>query len=330
MEEAETSQADDQVQEVEEETAAQADAGAEQPAPLQEEEQEVVALGEDELPRALEAVLFCAGEPVTIRELAELLEFGVHDVRSAVEKLREEYIDMGRSFRIEDISGGVQIMTVPRYDPWLRRLHSKQSSSRLSPAALETLAIIAYKGPITKAELENIRGVQCSPTIKTLLDRNFIRISGKAPGLGRPFLYHTTPLFLESFGLGSLKDLPQPEGPPPREEREDFEEDSSPDDSAAGEEVFEEESPEGEVLLEEVAGEDARGAEVPGEAVPGDSAAGEEVSEEESPEGESLLEEVAEEDARGDEVPVEEVPGDSAEPAAPAPQEEAEDPAAES
>ncbi|MEC8896600.1 MAG: SMC-Scp complex subunit ScpB, partial [Planctomycetota bacterium] len=142
MEEAETSQADDQVQEVEEETAAQADTGAEQPAPLQEEE--VVALGEEELPRALEAVLFCAGEPVTIRELAELLEFGVHDVRSAVEKLREEYIDMGRSFRIEDISGGVQIMTVPRYDPWLRRLHSKQSSSRLSPAALETLAIIAY------------------------------------------------------------------------------------------------------------------------------------------------------------------------------------------
>ena len=124
------------------------------------EEEELTALGEDELPRALEAVLFCAGEPVTIRELAELLEFGVHDVRSAVEKLREEYIDLGRSFRIEDISGGVQIMTVPRYDPWLRRLHSKQSSSRLSPAALETLAIIAYKGPITKAELENIRGVQ--------------------------------------------------------------------------------------------------------------------------------------------------------------------------
>ena len=290
MEEVETTQAEDPAQEVEEEAAAQADAGGEQPGISMGEEEELTALGEDELPRALEAVLFCAGEPVTIRELAELLEFGVHDVRSAVEELREEYIDLGRSFRIEDISGGVQIMTVPRYDPWLRRLHSKQSSSRLSPAALETLAIIAYKGPITKAELENIRGVQCSPTIKTLLDRNFIRISGKAPGLGRPFLYHTTPLFLESFGLGSLKDLPQPEGPPPREEREDFEEDSSPDDSAAGEEVSEEESPEGEVLLEEV----------------------------------------AEEDARGDEVPVEEVPGDSAEPAAPAPQEEAEDPAAES
>lgn len=272
MEEAETTQAEDQVQEVEEKTAAQTDAGGEQPGISMQEEEELTALGEDELPRALEAVLFCAGEPVTIRELAELLEFGVHDVRSAVEKLREEYIDMGRSFRIEDISGGVQIMTVPRYDPWLRRLHSKQSSSRLSPAALETLAIIAYKGPITKAELENIRGVQCSPTIKTLLDRNFIRISGKAPGLGRPFLYHTTPLFLESFGLGSLKDLPQPEGPPPREDREDFEEDSTPGDSAAGEEVSEEEVSEGEVLGDEIGGEDVPGDEVPGGDVPGDSA----------------------------------------------------------
>ena len=272
MEEAETTQAEDQVQEVEEKTAAQTDAGGEQPGISMQEEEELTALGEDELPRALEAVLFCAGEPVTIRELAELLEFGVHDVRSAVEKLREEYIDMGRSFRIEDISGGVQIMTVPQYDPWLRRLHSKQSSSRLSPAALETLAIIAYKGPITKAELENIRGVQCSPTIKTLLDRNFIRISGKAPGLGRPFLYHTTPLFLESFGLGSLKDLPQPEGPPPREDREDFEEDSTPGDSAAGEEVSEEEVSEGEVLGDEIGGEDVPGDEVPGGDVPGDSA----------------------------------------------------------
>jgi segregation and condensation protein B len=272
MQEAETTQAEDQVQEVEEKTAAQTDAGGEQPGISMQEEEELTALGEDKLPRALEAVLFCAGEPVTIRELAELLEFGVHDVRSAVEKLREEYIDMGRSFRIEDISGGVQIMTVPQYDPWLRRLHSKQSSSRLSPAALETLAIIAYKGPITKAELENIRGVQCSPTIKTLLDRNFIRISGKAPGLGRPFLYHTTPLFLESFGLGSLKDLPQPEGPPPREDREDFEEDSTPGDSAAGEEVSEEEVSEGEVLGDEIGGEDVPGDEVPGGDVPGDSA----------------------------------------------------------
>lgn len=225
MEEVETTETGNRVEEdaLEEASPVEPGAAAENSAASREEE-EITALGEDDLPRALEAVLFCAGEPITIRELAELFDFGVHDVRSAVEKLREEYIDTDRSFRIEDISGGVQILTVPAYDPWLRRLHRKQAGSRLSPAALETLAIIAYKGPITKAELENIRGVQCTPTIKTLLDRNFVRIAGKAPGLGRPFLYHTTSLFLESFGLGSLKDLPQPEGPPPREDREEAEE----------------------------------------------------------------------------------------------------------
>ena len=180
-------------------------------------------LTEDELPRAIEAVLFCAGEPVTIRELAELFEFGVHDVRSAVENLREEYIESGRAFRIEDISGGVQLLTLSEFDPWLHTLHQKRRSSRLSPAALETLAIVAYKGPITKAELESIRGVQCAPTLNTLLDRELIRVAGKAPGLGRPLLYHTTPMFLESFGLGSLKDLPEPETPPSREEREGLE-----------------------------------------------------------------------------------------------------------
>ena len=304
MEEAETTQAEDPSQEVEEEAVTEAvtetGADAQEPAASPEKEEEPAALDEAELPRALEAVLFSAGEPVTIRDLAELLEFGVHDVRAAVEKLREEYVDQDRSFRVEDISGGVQIMTVPQYDPWLRRLHSKQSSSRLSPAALETLAIIAYKGPITKAELENIRGVQCSPTIKTLLDRNFIRISGKAPGLGRPFLYHTTALFLESFGLGSLKDLPQPEGPPPREDREDFEEDSPLGDSPADALL-----PEGELPTEEPPTE-------------------------EPPEEEVSTEEESGEEVPGDSVPGEDAPGEAAEPAGILPQEEAEDLAAES
>ena len=310
MEEAETTQAEDPSQEVEEEAVTETGADAQEPAASPEKEEEPAALDEAELPRALEAVLFSAGEPVTIRDLAELLEFGVHDVRAAVEKLREEYVDLDRSFRIEDISGGVQIMTVPQYDPWLRRLHSKQSSSRLSPAALETLAIIAYKGPITKAELENIRGVQCSPTIKTLLDRNFIRISGKAPGLGRPFLYHTTALFLESFGLGSLKDLPQPEGPPPREDREDFEEDS-PADALL---------PEGELPTEEL----------PTEELPTEELPTEELPTEEPPEEEVSTEEESGEEVPGDSVPGEDAPGEAAEPAGILPQEEAEDLAAES
>ena len=211
MEEAEVSETGKQEPEVTE------------PGPTAEAAENPGVLTEDELPRAIEAVLFCAGEPVTIRELAELFEFGVHDVRSAVENLREEYIESGRAFRVEDISGGVQLLTLSEFDPWLRTLHQKRRSSRLSPAALETLAIVAYKGPITKAELESIRGVQCAPTLNTLLDRELIRVAGKAPGLGRPLLYHTTPMFLESFGLGSLKDLPEPETPPSREEREALE-----------------------------------------------------------------------------------------------------------
>ena len=196
---------------------------ATEPEPTVKADEDPGVLTEDELPRAIEAVLFCAGEPVTIRELAELFEFGVHDVRSAVENLREEYIESGRAFRVEDISGGVQLLTLSEFDPWLHTLHQKRRSSRLSPAALETLAIVAYKGPITKAELESIRGVQCAPTLNTLLDRELIRVAGKSPGLGRPLLYHTTPMFLESFGLGSLKDLPEPETPPSREEREALE-----------------------------------------------------------------------------------------------------------
>ncbi len=216
MEEAEVSETGKQEPEATEPEAAAPDAAV-------ETAEDPGALTEEELPRAIEAVLFCAGEPVTIRELAELFEFGVHDVRSAVENLREEYIESGRAFRVEDISGGVQLLTLSEFDPWLRTLHQKRRSSRLSPAALETLAIVAYKGPITKAELESIRGVQCAPTLNTLLDRELIRVAGKAPGLGRPLLYHTTPMFLESFGLGSLKDLPEPETPPSREEREALE-----------------------------------------------------------------------------------------------------------
>ena len=223
MEEAEVSETGNQEPEVTEATAAEQEPGAAEQKGRAEAEEELGALTEEDLPRAIEAVLFCAGEPVTIRELAELFEFGVHDVRSAVERLREEYIDSGRAFRIEDISGGIQLLTLPDFDPWLRSLHQKRRSSRLSPAALETLAIVAYKGPITKAELESIRGVQCAPTLNTLLGRELIRVAGKAPGLGRPLLYHTTPMFLESFGLGSLKDLPEPETPPSREEREGLE-----------------------------------------------------------------------------------------------------------
>jgi len=164
-----------------------------------------------ELRAAVEALLFSVSEPITIRTLSEILGISVHEVRQTVEELRLEYIDGARAFRVEDIAGGVQILTLSRFDPWIRRLQQKEHEGRLSPAALETLAVIAYKQPIQRADLESIRGVNCGPTLKTLLDRGLVQVVGRGEVLGKPLLYGTTRRFLESFGLASLRDLPQPE-----------------------------------------------------------------------------------------------------------------------
>ncbi len=176
-----------------------------------EAEEPLIRLEPGDLRGVIEALLFSISEPVPIRSLADLLGVSVHDAREAVEELRLEYIDMGRSFRVEDIAGGVQVLTLSKFDPWIRRLREKERESRLSPAALESLAVIAYKQPISKADLEGIRGVGCGPTLKTLLDRGLIQIVGRGEGLGKPLLYGTTRRFLESFGIASVRDLPQPE-----------------------------------------------------------------------------------------------------------------------
>ena len=170
-----------------------------------------IRLEPGELRGALEAVLFSVAQPITIRTLSEVFGVSVHEVREAVEELRLEYIDTNRSFRIEDIAGGVQLLTLSRYDPWIRSMRRKEREGKLSAAALETLAVIAYKQPINKADLESIRGVNCSPTLKTLLDRGLIQVAGREEGLGKPLLYGTTRRFLESFGISSIRELPQPE-----------------------------------------------------------------------------------------------------------------------
>jgi segregation and condensation protein B len=171
----------------------------------------IIQLSREDLRGALEAVLFSTGEPIPIRQLAELFEIGVHDVREVVEELRLEYVSSGRAFRVEEIAGGVQILTQAKYEPWVRRHLQSARDGRLSPAAFETLAVIAYKQPITKADLEAIRGVQCTPILKTLMDRNLVKIVGREETLGKPLLYGTTKRFLESFGISSLTNLPQPE-----------------------------------------------------------------------------------------------------------------------
>jgi segregation and condensation protein B len=129
-------------------------------------------------------------------------------IKSAVEHLNAEYAQTGRSFRIEALAGGYRIMTLPDFAQAVARFHGARARTSLSHAALETLAIISYKQPITRARLEAIRGVACGEILRSLIDRRLITIAGRAEELGRPILYGTTRRFLELFGLASLKDLP--------------------------------------------------------------------------------------------------------------------------
>ena len=171
----------------------------------------LIRLSPRELRQGVEALLFASAQPVSIRELAETFECTVHEAREAVEELRLEYVNQERAFRLEEVAGGVQLLTLPRYEPWIRRHLSQAREGRLSAAAFETLAVIAYKQPINKADLEAIRGVQCGPILKTLLEKNLVKVVGREDTLGKPLLYGTTARFLESFGLSSLNGLPQPD-----------------------------------------------------------------------------------------------------------------------
>ncbi len=160
----------------------------------------------------LEAVLFAADEPFTPAKLAEIIGVGsVKDVREHIKQLNKKYRQMTCSFRIEAIAGGYQMLTLPAFNPWLQKLMRVRGETKLSPAALETLAIIAYKQPILRVDIEAIRGVACGEMVRQLSEKGLVKIVGRAEVLGRPLLYGTTKRFLEVFGLNSLKDLPTAE-----------------------------------------------------------------------------------------------------------------------
>lgn len=131
-------------------------------------------------------------------------------IHEAVEMLNTQYLDTNRSFRIIEIAGGFQFATRPEYSEYVARLFKEKSRRRLSGASLETLAIIAYKQPVSKQDIENIRGVNCDEVIKSLLEKNLITITGRAEAVGRPLLYGSTTEFLRHFGLHTLTDLPKP------------------------------------------------------------------------------------------------------------------------
>jgi segregation and condensation protein B len=158
----------------------------------------------------IEALLFSTDEPLPPAKIAKILGVGdAGDVKRKIEELNTRYAQCGMSFRIETVAKGYQMLTLPAYNPWLTRLSKARSESRLSAAALETLAIIAYKQPILRANIEAIRGVAVGDMLVRLREMNLVRIVGRAEEIGRPLLYGTTPKFLAVFGLQSLKDLPK-------------------------------------------------------------------------------------------------------------------------
>jgi segregation and condensation protein B len=161
---------------------------------------------------ALEALLFSTHHPLTAGRLAELLGLDTtKQVRHAIKQLNESYETTGRSFRVEQVAGGFQLLTLPEHGDLLKKLHQREIDAKLTKAALETLSIIAYKQPILRADIEAIRGVACGETIRSLMEKHLVKIAGRAEEPGRPILYGTTKRFLELFGLNSIKDLPQPE-----------------------------------------------------------------------------------------------------------------------
>jgi segregation and condensation protein B len=158
---------------------------------------------------AIEALLFVSKQPLTIKALCRAL--GDDDVKltaALVEELRVGYLQDGRGFRLVEIAGGYQLRTASEFAPYVLKLFNEPHEERLSQPALETLAIIAYRQPIVKAEIEAIRGVDISGVLQKLLDRGLVCVAGRKEVPGRPFLYETTRLFLEHFGLKTVEELP--------------------------------------------------------------------------------------------------------------------------
>ena len=159
----------------------------------------------------VEAVLFASDEPLSAERLANIVGTTARQIRRHIETLNEKYKTSNNAFAIEQIAGGYQMLTLSQYNNWLRKLLRARDDSKLSPAALETLAIIAYKQPVIRADIESIRGVAAGEMIRSLMYKGLVKIVGRAEVLGHPMLYGTTKKFLEVFGLNSLKDLPKAE-----------------------------------------------------------------------------------------------------------------------
>lgn len=162
----------------------------------------------------VEAILFASDEALSVERIAGALErkdATPSAIREAIASLNQQYRDTDRTFEIVEVARGYKLMTLPEYNNYIRKILRGRSRDRVSQAALETLAVVAYRQPVTRAEVENIRGVEAGPMLRTLVDRGLIRIVGRDESLGHPLLYGTTKQFLEVFGLRDLDSLPRVE-----------------------------------------------------------------------------------------------------------------------
>ena len=171
---------------------------------------------------ALETMMFMWGEPLEVKDAAEVLEAEKAEIRELFRELMEEYEQEGRGIRIREVSDAFGFVTLAENDMFLQKLCTPVRVRRLSQAALEVLAIIAYRQPVTRSEIDSIRGIKSERVIDGLIDKGLIEVTGRSEGVGRPLIYATTKEFLKKFGFASLKDLPEvPEYEELRREREE-------------------------------------------------------------------------------------------------------------
>lgn len=169
--------------------------------------EEIDMMSDEKLKSILEAILFAASEPITLEQFQSALpQIGKHAIRKGLTELYDDYEEMARSFRLVEIANGYQISSRPEYSEWIEKFYTRQVRVTLSPSALETLAIVAYKQPITRSDVATIRGVNSDSVLNSLLEKGLVRITGRKDG--RALLFSTTDDFLQQFGLKDASELP--------------------------------------------------------------------------------------------------------------------------
>ncbi|MFA5410616.1 MAG: SMC-Scp complex subunit ScpB [Candidatus Omnitrophota bacterium] len=167
-------------------------------------------MSEDNVKAVIEALLFSSDKPLTLEQIRGVLNnLDTSQIRQSLEELKSEYETANRGVRVTEVAGGFQMITSPVFASFLKKLYKQRRVEKLSKPALETLAMVAYKQPVSKAEIESLRNVNVDGVVASLLDKDLIRVAGRKKAPGRPFVYGTTRQFLEYFGLKSLEELPK-------------------------------------------------------------------------------------------------------------------------